>query len=338
MPARKPSSSKVPVARRGASEWSDASLGVDLGGTKIALGVVDPTGRLLDQLRLPTQASRPASAVIADVVATIRSRWSDALPADRPLGIGVAGQIASDGTVLFGPNLNWHQVPLRAELERSLDRPVSVLNDVRAATYGEWKHGAGQHSEDLVCLFVGTGVGGGIVADGRLRHGATGTAGELGHLSVARDGRQCRCPNRGCLEAYAGGWAIADRAREAVSADPARGRRLRELAGSLEAITSETVEVAFRAGDPLARDLVRETTAYLADGLVSIANALNPSTIVLGGGVVSGYPSLIGTLQAEVRRRALPAAVKGLRVVPAALGGESGLIGAASFARAAQGS
>jgi glucokinase len=341
MPARTASRAKPPgrprAADRSGADWSNVAIGVDLGGTKIALGVVDPDGRLLDHLRIPTRAPRPAGEVIADIVQTVRSRWSATVPAGRPLGIGVAGQVAPDGTVVFGPNLDWHEVPLRRELTKALGRPVSVLNDVRAATYGEWKHGAGRRTDDLVCLFVGTGVGGGIVADGRLRHGATGTAGELGHITVARGGRKCRCPNSGCLEAYAGGWAIAERAREAVAADPARGRRLREIAGSVAAITSETVEQADRAGDPLARELASETAAYLSDGLVSIVNGLNPSAIVLGGGVVAGYPSLAATLEAEVRRRALPAAVERLRVVAATLGGESGLIGAASFARAAPG-
>ena len=271
--------------------------------------------------------------MIDDLVERIDERWGERLPASCPLGIGVAAQVASDGTVLFAPNLRWHDVPLRARLARALGRRVAVLNDVQAATYGEWKYGAGRGTDDLVCLFVGTGVGGGIVADGRLRHGATGTAGELGHLSVARDGRKCRCPNSGCLEAYAGGWAIAARAREAVVADPRRGGRLVALAGGLGRITSETVEEAYRAGDPLARELVRETQGYLADGLVSIVNAIDPAVIVLGGGVLGGYPSLVAALARDVRSRALKAAVDGLRVVPAALGPESGVVGAATYAR-----
>jgi glucokinase len=314
-------------------EWTDAALGVDLGGTKIALGVVGRTGEVLESERIPTRAQRPAAEVIDDIVDAIEQRWTERLPGSRPLGIGVAGQVDRDGTVLFGPNLDWHDVPLRARLARALHRPVAVLNDVQAATYGEWRHGAGRGTDDLVCLFVGTGVGGGIVADGRLRHGATGTAGELGHITVERNGRRCRCPNSGCLEAYAGGWAIAERAQEAVAADRRRGERLVAIAGDIAGITSETVEAAYRVGDPLARELVEETTAYLVAGLVSIVNAIDPAAIVLGGGVLAGYPSLVNVLEREVRPRALPAAVEGLRIVPAALGAESGLVGAATFAR-----
>jgi len=312
--------------------WTDASIGVDLGGTKIALGVVGRTGAILDSVRIPTRAVRPPSAILADIVGCVNDRWSDRLPRSRPVGVGVAGQVDADGTVLFGPNLNWHDVPLRASLNRALGRRVTVLNDVQAAAYGEWKHGAGRGCDQLVCLFVGTGVGGGIVTDGRLYAGASGSAGELGHLVVERQGRKCRCPGSGCLEAYAGGWAIAERAREAVRAAPARAAKLLAVCGDVASLTSKDVEAAFVAGDPLAQELVEETMSYLVGGLVSIVNGLNPQRIVLGGGVLEGFRSMVPKLERQVRLRALPAAADGLRVVPASLGGESGLVGAATFA------
>lgn len=309
------------------------ALGVDLGGTKIALGLVAPDGSVVDAERIPTRADRPASEIVAEIAARVRARWDDRVPRSRPLGVGVAGQVGQDGRVLFGPNLDWHDVPLRSRLARALGRPVEVLNDVQAATYGEWRYGAGRGTDDLVCLFLGTGVGGGIVADGQLRHGASGTAGELGHLTVERNGRKCRCPNSGCLEAYAGGWALAERAREVVGRDPARGRPLLALAGDPTSLTPETIERAYRDGDPLARELVEEMMSYLVCGLVSIVNGINPKTIVLGGGVLEGFRSLVPALDREVRARALPAAADGLRIVPAALGADSGVVGAASYAR-----
>jgi glucokinase len=312
--------------------WADAAIGIDLGGTKIALGVVGRTGAILDAIRIPTGAARRPSAILDDIVACVRDRWSERLPRSRPVGVGVAGQVDADGTVLFGPNLNWHDVPLRAALARALGRRVTVLNDVQAAAYGEWKHGAGRGCAHLVCLFVGTGVGGGIVAGGRMYAGASGSAGELGHLVVEAHGRKCRCPGSGCLEAYAGGWAIAERAREAVRAAPARAAKLLEVAGDVASLTSQHVEEAYRARDPLAQELVEETMGYLVGGLVSIVNGLNPQRIVLGGGVLEGFRSMVPKLERQVRRRALPAAADGLRVVPAALGGESGLVGAATFA------
>lgn len=325
-------------ARRGLADaharWAGAALGVDLGATKIALGVVDRSGTILETTRVPTRAERPADRIIEDIVTCVEERWADRLPRSRPLGVGVAGQVNPVGTVLFGPNLHWHDVPLRARLSRALRRPVTVLNDVQAAAYGEWKHGAGRGCDELVCLFIGTGVGGGIVAGGRLHTGVTGTAGELGHLTVERQGRQCRCPNSGCLEAYAGGWAIAERAREAIRASPALGAKLLARSGDLASLTSRTVEEAYRARDPMARGLVEETMSYLVCGLVSIVNGLNPERIVLGGGVLEGFRSQVPFLEREVRARALPAAAAGVRIVPASLGSESGLVGSATYAAA----
>ncbi len=322
-----------PRSRVAPARWVGASLGVDLGGTKVALGLVDAAGRILEQERIPTGASRPAREVINDIVAQVEQRWGTRLPSDRPLGIGVPGQVRRDGSVAFAPNLSWRDVPLRTELAGRLGRPVEVLNDVQAATYAEWRHGAGRGVDDVVCLFVGTGVGGGIVADGHLYHGVHGTAGEFGHMTIQHHGRPCHCTNTGCLEAYVGGWAIAARAQEAVAGDRRRGQTILALAGAPAAITSETVERAYLAGDALARELVDATSDYLADGLVSIVNAVNPSTIVLGGGVMQGYPSMVPEVERAVRPRALAAAVDGLRIVPAELGGSSGLVGAAAFAR-----
>lgn len=317
---------------RGSGAWDLASVGVDVGGTKIALGVVDRHGRVLDTERLPTRTDRRPAAIVDDIVDVVRARWEGRLDPSRPVGVGVAGQVDPQGTVVFGPHLGWRGVRLGALLERSLHRPVQVINDVQAATYGEWRFGAGRGVDNLLALYVGTGVGGGLVVDGRLHRGASGCAGEVGHLSVERNGRRCHCRNLGCLDAYVGGWAIAERAKAAVAREPGRGAKLLALAGSARAITARTVEEGYRQGDPFAREFVRETTGYLADGLVSIVNSLNPAMVVLGGGVLDGFRSLVPSLRRQVRARALTAATARLRIVPAALGPEGGLIGAAAFA------
>jgi len=309
------------------------SIGIDLGGTKVALGLVDRRGHVRDFTRLPTRAERPATAVVDEVVASVRDRWGERLGGAKTIGVGVAGQVGPDGTVLFGPHLDWHNVPLCSMLARSLRRPVAVVNDAQAATFGEWRFGAGRGAVSLLGLFVGTGVGGGLVVDGRLYQGASGCAGELGHLTVERNGRRCHCGNRGCLDAYVGGWAIAERAKAAVRRAPGRGRRLTALAGVPGGLTAESVVQAYRSGDPIAKELVTETMDLLADGLVSMVNSLNPSTVVLGGGVVEGLRSLVPSLGREVRARSLPAAASGLRIVPASLGSASALVGAAAFAR-----
>jgi glucokinase len=246
----------------------------------------------------------------------------------------MAGQIVKyNGIVRFAPNLGWRNVPLGAMLEEALVLPVEVTNDVRAATYGEWLYGAGQGVDDLICLFVGTGVGGGIVSGGKLLEGCDNSAGELGHLTIMTDGRQCHCRNRGCLEAYAGGWAIAERAQEAVRSDPKAGQSLITLAGSIERITAATVTEAYANGDPVAQRIVEETAHFLAAGVVGIVNAFNPCLLVLGGGVIQGSPMYLPMVERAVRINALEAALEGLRIVTAALGNKAGVIGAASLAR-----
>jgi len=210
---------------------------------------------------------------------------------------------------------------------------VVVTNDVRAATYGEWLYGAGQGVEDLACLFVGTGVGGGIVSSGKLLEGCNNTAGELGHMTIMTAGRQCHCRNRGCLEAYVGGWAIEERAQEAVRIDPKAGQPLIILAGSIDKINAATVTEAYANGDPMAQHLVEETAHFLAAGITGIVNAFNPCLLVLGGGVIQGSPMYISMVERAVRIAALESALEGMRIVIAALGSKAGVIGAAALAR-----
>lgn len=270
--------------------------------------------------------------MIGTIVACLKGCWGDGIPPARAVGVGVAGQLDAHGTVLFAPNLRWRSVPLARRLAKATHLPVTALNDVKAATYGEWRFGAGRGAQNLVCIFVGTGIGGGIIADGVLQFGANGTCGELGHITIEFGGRPCHCPNRGCLEAYVGGWAIAERAQEAARARPRAARELLRRAGGPEMITSRTVEEAYYAGDPLSGELVAETLDRLAAGLVSVANAINPEVIVLGGGVMEGFPTVFPTLRRSVRAQGLRAAVKALRIVPAGLGGSSGIVGSATWA------
>jgi glucokinase len=209
-----------------------------------------------------------------------------------------------------------------------------VLNDVQAITYGECRRGVGRGTRNLVCVFAGTGVGGGIVIGGELVRGSSGNAGEFGHMTIERNGPPCSCGNRGCLEAFVGGWAIARRAREAAAAEPARAAALLRLAGGVAAdLSAAVVAQAAAQGDGLARALVEETGTALGVGLAAIANALNPELLILGGGIVEGMPDLVEIAEQELRRRALAAALKPLRVVRSKLGADAGVIGAALFAR-----
>ncbi|MFC2035051.1 ROK family protein [Chloroflexota bacterium] len=318
--------------RKSATDNSLA-LGVDLGGTKIETALVNATGEILASHRSPTQPEKGSDGVIANIIECVNGCLSRAGQSARALGIGTAGQIEKNtGKVLFSPNLGWHNIPLKAKLEEQLSLPITVTNDVRAATYGEWLYGAGQGVNDIVCLLVGTGVGGGIVSSGRLLEGCNNTGGELGHITIVSNGRQCHCRNQGCLEAYVGGWAIGERAQDTVRNDPKAGESLITIAGSIEHISAATVTEAYNKGDPLAQRVVEETVQLLAAGLVGIINAFNPCLIVLGGGVILGLPEYASLAEHIVRLKALEAALKGLHIVTATLGNKAGVIGAATLA------
>ena len=185
----------------------------------------------------------------------------------------------------------------------------------------------------IICLFVGTGVGGGIVSGGRMLTGCSNTAGELGHITLELNGPICTCGQRGCLEAFAGGWAIAKTAREAVSADPAAGAMLMKLAGGTpDNITAKTVSEGANARDPLSLRLLEEVGQALIAGASTIVNAFNPCRLILGGGVIDGLPELVDHVDRGTQKRALPTATKSLQVLRAKLGNDAGVVGAASLA------
>ncbi len=310
------------------------TIGIDLGGTKIEIACVDATGRVLDKKRLATRVEGGPGAIQEQIVnAVLEMRQSADIPA-RAIGIGVAGQIdAISGVVRFAPNLDWRDVPLRDELSDALGLPVSITNDVRAATWGEWIHGAGQGCDDLVLIFVGTGIGGGVVSGGRMLTGCSNTAGELGHITIDLHGPLCNCGNHGCLEALAGGWAIARSAREAVENDPGGGvALLREAGGRAEEINARVVADIAAKGDPMARRLMESATEALIAGAVSLVNAFNPCRLILGGGVIEGIPELVGRVERGIARRALAVARAQLQVLPSQLQKDAGVVGAAIMA------
>jgi glucokinase len=309
------------------------TLGVDLGGTKVKAALVDASGHILTIRKCTTHSEKGAEGVIADVLTCIDGCFKKVRQEAHAVGIGIAGQVDLKGIVRYAPNLKWQDVPLKDKLEAKLGKPVIVTNDVRAATWGEWRYGSGKGLQDLVVLFVGTGIGGGVVSGGNMMVGCSNTGGELGHITIVSGGRKCHCPNIGCLEAYASGWAIAERAQEAVREDPKAGQHIISLVGNVERITAATVGEAYREGDQLARQLVEETGRYLAAGVVSIINAFNPCLLALGGGVIEGLPELIQAVEKLARNKALKSAVERLKVVKAALGGSAGVIGAAALAQ-----
>lgn len=313
---------------------TQCAIGIDLGGTKIAMGTVDGEGRVIRLLRFETAALDGPAAVIARIAAGVTQLKQGSECSILGIGIGVAGQVEADsGTVRFAPNLDWRDVPLRLDLEKLTDLRVAVVNDVRAAMWGEWLFGAGRGSRELVCIFVGTGIGGGIISGGRVLEGCSNTAGEIGHMTIDLNGPLCHCGNRGCLEAIAGGWAIAKKTQEMVRSHPVSGAAILHLAaGNVEDITARTLVRAYYAGDALAREIMDEVADALAAGTASLVNAFNPCRIVLGGGIIEGMPELAQRISRGVRARALAAALGELVIIPSKLGNDAGVIGAAAMA------
>lgn len=311
------------------------TIGVDLGGSNARAAIVTRDGGVLRVHERLTRPERGPEAVLEALVACIRDACLPGAPGPvLGVGVGVAGQVdAADGVVRYAPNLEWREFPLRARLEEALHLPVAVLNDVQAAAFGEHTFGAGEGVAELVCLFLGTGVGGGVITRGTLLQGCTGSAAELGHITVDPNGPLCRCGNRGCLEAFAGGWAIARRAREAAAADPASSAMLLHLAGGdLEQVTAAAAVKAARHGDSTSARILREAGEALGIGVASIVNTFNPCLVLLGGGVVAGLPEWIEVASEAVRSRALAANAAAARVRPAGLGAQAGTIGAAAWA------
>jgi len=309
-------------------------VGIDLGATKVVSGLVASDGTIVRHSGYQLHANDGPEGVMEALVRSARALIG--IDPGAPLsavGIAVAAQVdPGRGIVVHAPNLGWRNVPLAERVSEQLRAPVTIVNDARAATMAEWRHGAGTGVDDLFCLSLGTGVGGSAVVGGRILEGGTHALGEVGHITVAAGGRKCHCPNSGCFEAYVGGWAIAERAREACGADPAAGRTLLSLAGNLPSITARTVFEADRAGDPLAVRIVEETERYLADGVVSVVNAFNPSVLVLGGGLVTGHPRFLSVAEGAIRSRCQPPAARAL-VRPAHFGEDAAVVGAAEFAR-----
>lgn len=310
------------------------AIGVDLGGTKIAVALTDSEGHILDQTLLATDVAGGYLAIenqIAEAVHTLIKKHPYSIAG---IGVGVAGQVeAKTGAVIFAPNLRWHHVSFQEDLMRLLNKPVIVVNDVRAATWGEWLYGAGQQCQNIVCLFVGTGIGGGIVCNGEVLQGSSNTLGEVGHTIIDFKGPKCTCGNDGCLEAYAGGWGVARQAKESLLKEPEKGSILMKLADSdIEKISAKLVSLAASQGDEIAKSVMQTMEQALIAGAISIVHSFNPERFVLGGGFIEGNPYLVEKISKGVHEKALKAATAKLAVVSAELHQEAGVVGAAALA------
>lgn len=304
-------------------------LAIDIGGTKLAAGVVREDGTQLSRGRAPTEVAKGPHAAVERLIALSKDVIAQAGVGDVALiGIGCGGPLnPRTGVTLTPPNLpGWEDFPLVALVEKGLGVKAHLDNDANAAVLGEHRFGAGRGFAHLVYVTISTGVGGGVILDDRLYQGSNGNAAELGHLSMKWDGWECPCGSRGCIEAFCSGTSIARRARETAS------RRLIALAGSREAITTEHVVAAVREGDAPAVAVWNETMEVLGAGVASMINAFNPQRVIIGGGVASVGPLLFEPLSRIALGRAMKPLAKGVDVVPAQLGDQVGVMGAAAVA------
>lgn len=315
------------------------AIGIDIGGTKVAGGVVDADGKILRSARRDTpkrtHSPRLAEDAIVAVIEELRA-GSDAADVVA-VGIGAAGFVGADrATVVFAPHLSWRREPLRDALGGRLDVPVVVDNDANAAAWAEWRYGAARGESHVVMITLGTGIGGAILVDGLVQRGRFGIAGEFGHMQVVPDGQRCQCGNRGCWEQYASGNALVREARSLLELQSPMARYLAEKVDSDPgALTGPLITDAAREGDPTATELLGEIGTWLGTGLANLAAAIDPGLFVIGGGVSAAGDLLLGPATEAFKRQLTG---HGFRpeagIVAAQLGNEAGLIGAADLARA----
>ncbi len=317
---------------------SDCIVGVDLGGTRIRAILWTSDGGIRGRSECLTQAEEGVDAVVARIRHTIDEAVGD-FDWGHIAGVGIGAPGPLDpfrGVVLEAPNLpGWTKVPLRDLIRDAYGKPTHLGNDADLAALGEHAFGAGQGVDDMVYMTISTGIGGGIISDGRLLLGSQGFAGEIGHHTIMVDGPLCACGNRGCLEAMASGTAIARMGRDAVSRG--RGEALLRLAqGRPEAITARVVADAATAGDEVAIGIIRLAARYIGIGMANLVSILNPALFVLGGGVTRIGDLLFDTIRQTLAQTAL-SSMRDVRVVPAALGEDVVLMGAIALVHGALG-
>lgn len=311
-------------------------LAIDIGGTKIIAALVSNSGRIIAEERFPTLAAEGPQSVIERLLSSVNYILSlksmDSSQLDS-ISIAAAGAIDSKrGLITSSPNLpGWHDIPLRDMVREKYRVNTFLLNDASAAALGEHRFGVGRGVNNLILLTVGTGIGGGIIINGQLYEGSSGSAGEMGHMTIDVNGPSCTCGNIGCLEMLASGTAIAREARRRI-AQGEKTSLLEIVSGKVEDITAEKIGIAAQDGDSLTLDVIAEAGTYLGVGMLNLVNIFNPEIIVVGGSVAKLGDLLLEPARQVVRERAFKLSSEAVRIVTAQLGDEVGLLGAAAFA------
>ena len=312
-------------------------LAIDVGGTKIIAAVISDNGQVMAREYQPTLADEGPQPVINRILSAIDHLLSlkniDSSQL-HSISIAAAGAIDLDqGLVTSSPNLpGWYDIPLREIVKGKYRVNTFLINDASAAALGEHQFGVGKGVSNLILLTVGTGIGGGIIINGKLYSGPLGSAGEIGHMTIDVNGPRCNCGNIGCLEMLASGTAVAKEAMRRISQGE-KSSLARIVEGKIENITAEKVEVAARGGDSLALEVISKAATYLGAGLVNLVNIFNPEMIIVGGGLAKMGDLLLNPARQVVKERAFQLSAGVVRIVPAQLGDDAGVLGAAIFAR-----
>ena len=306
-------------------------IGIDLGGTNTAVGLVNEEGRIIAKTETPTLASRPYQELIKDMAACAKKVMEEAKITEDELhsiGVGIPGVADKDGMVIFCTNLGWRNVPLRAELQQYINKPVYMDNDATVAGWAEYQAGVSRGTDSSVFMTLGTGLGGGIVMNGKIWAGAHGAGSELGHLVIEVDGVPCTCGKRGCAERYCSATAIIRMAREAC-ADAPNCLIMRAVEGDMDKINAKVVFDAAKEGDSVAMQVFNRFVKYLAIAINNVISFIDPDMIILGGGVSRAGDFLLDAVKAALPEYLFYPTLKQPELRIASLGNDAGIIGAA---------
>ncbi|MCM8818172.1 MAG: ROK family protein [Candidatus Omnitrophica bacterium] len=305
------------------------AIGIDIGGTYIKSGLVDENGKIINKQQLPTLAEKNDKEI---VLAQIEKSIEFAFESDiEGIGIGTPGIVDNEGVVYEAPNLpGWHNLNLKKLIEDKFKKKVVVENDVNTIAWGEYLFGAGRGSNTMICITLGTGLGGGIVKDGKLLRGGKYSAIEIGHIPIDYKGPRCKCGNYGCIERFVGRDYIVERAVNGIK----RGEKTKiyELVnGDLSKITPKTISDAYNLGDKFAESIWIDVGVCLGAMFSGLVNLLNPDLIVIGGGISQAGKILFETIEKTIKERAMKILSENLKIVPAGLGVDAGIVAAASL-------
>ncbi len=312
---------------------SKLAVGIDMGGTGIKLGLVDPSGKLVKTIRLPTPINTHPERVAASVAQETKNLLKKAKLRDIVgIGVGCAGDIDPvHGTVRISPNLRWKQVPLKTLLARTLKFPIHVDNDANVAAWAAYQVEAKRKVKNLLCVTVGTGVGAGLVLDGKLYHGVTGSAGEIGHVTLFPEGLICACGNQGCTERYAGAKALCYEAKHAIQSGE-KTLIQKMVKNDLSKLTAFIIQKAARKGDRLAQHLWEQAGERLGITIASVVNLLNPEWIVFAGGLSRAGSLFLDPIQRTILKRSFSTPARAVRLVISKLDQDLGMVGAGLLA------